>query len=216
MIRSTSQQAFHAAESLTRAVIGARRRDRCRVVWLILIVGFGLSFSMLARAEKANPTREYKLKLAYIYQFTHYVSWPEQAFESPESPFVIAVLGDDPFGPLLDRLQQSRRAAGRPIVVRRFKFVPDAQEAHVLFVSRSAPIAQVGPLLHGPHGVLPTLVVCESDGLGNAGATVNLFLDSDGTVGIEVNVDAIARRGLKVDAKMLNISRVIRDKPISP
>lgn len=48
------------------------------------------------------------------------------------------------------------------------------------------------------------------------GTPVNLYLDANGTIGIEVNVDAIARRGLNVDAKMLNISRVIRDKPLSP
>ena len=97
---------------------------------------------------------------------------------------MIAVLGDDPFGPSLDKLQRKKRAAGRPIVVRRFKFVPKVHGAHVLFVSRSAPIAQVGPLLHGPQGELPTLVVFESAGLGNAGAPVNLYLDADGTIGI--------------------------------
>ena len=216
MIRTISQQAFRAAESMTRAAIGAQRRYRCRVVGLVLVLGSCLSFPPAAWTEDAATTREYKVKLAYIYHFTHYVSWPDQAFESPESPFVIAVLGDDPFGPLLDRLQRRRRAAGRPIVVRRFKFVPDVHEAHVLFVSRSAPIAQVSPLLHGAKGVLPTLVICESAGLGNAGAPVNLYLDADGTIGIEVNVDAIARRGLNVDAKMLNVARVIRDKPLSP
>lgn len=216
MIRTISQQAFRAAESLTRAAIGAQRRQRCRVVWLIFVLGSCLCFPPAAWTQNTATTSEYKVKLAYIYHFTHYFSWPDQAFESPESPLVIAVLGDDPFGPLLDRLQQGRRAAGRPIVVRRFKFVPDVHKAHVLFVSRTAPIAQVGPLLHGPKGVLPTLVICESAGLGNAGAPVNLYLDSDGTVGIELNVDAIARRGLSVDAKMLNIARVIRDKPLSP
>jgi hypothetical protein len=170
----------------------------------------------LARSEDSSTTLEYKVKLAYIYNFPHYITWPEHAFESADSPLVIAVLGEDPFGPLLDRLQQGRRAAGRPIVVRRFKAIADTRQAHLLFVSRSATMAQVGPLLHGPQGVLPILVICESPGLGNAGAPVNLYLDADGTVGIEVNVDAIARRGLNVNAKMLEIARVIRDKPISP
>ena len=129
---------------------------------------------------------------------------------------MIAVLGDDPFGASLDKLQTGRRAADRPIVVRRFARLKNLQPAHVLFVSHTTPFADVKLLLNGPMSTHPTLVVGESTGLADAGTPVNFYLDVDGTVGFEVNVDAIARRGLQVDAKFLSIARVIRDISLQP
>ena len=33
------------------------------------------------------------MKAAFLYKFTGYVDWPEAAFERPDAPFVMGVLG---------------------------------------------------------------------------------------------------------------------------
>ena len=36
---------------------------------------------------------EYKLRAAYLYNFSKFIRWPESAFESKDSAFVIGLLG---------------------------------------------------------------------------------------------------------------------------
>jgi len=52
------------------------------------------------------------------------------------SPFVIAVLGDDPFGDALDILK-GKTAQGRPIVVRRIASLAEVTRVNILFVASS-------------------------------------------------------------------------------
>ncbi len=162
-----------------------------------------------APAQQAAMAREYKVKVAYIYNFTRYVKWPKRAFSNDQSPFVIAVFGADPLGSTLDKLQK-RKASGRPIITRRYQSLDEVGQAHILFIAGPRD-ESVDELLAGQLGNKPILVVCQQPGLGVSGAPVNFFLDNDGTVGFELNVDAIQRRGLSADAQLMNIARVVRD-----
>jgi len=53
----------------------------------------------------ASPARasdrafdEYQVKAVFLYRLTLFITWPEEAFTTPEQPFVIGILGDDPLG----------------------------------------------------------------------------------------------------------------------
>jgi len=46
-------------------------------------------------------------------------------FDAPESPFVIGILGDDPFGAVLDAAVQDETVNGRKFVVARYQNVED-------------------------------------------------------------------------------------------
>ena len=43
-----------------------------------------------------EPSQEYKVKAAFLYNFARFVEWPSEAFASADAPFVIAVVGTDP------------------------------------------------------------------------------------------------------------------------
>ena len=48
-----------------------------------IIVVFGLCVAISAAesyAQRPAVTREYKVKVAYLYNFTRYISWPKSAF----------------------------------------------------------------------------------------------------------------------------------------
>ena len=106
-----------------------------------------------------------------------------------------------------------RKASGRRIVIRRYESIESYQPSQILFVGRSVSPQARTNILSKTHGS-STLVVGESAGFGVQGAGLNFFIDRDGTVGFETNVDAMNRRHLKVDAKMLSISRVVRDAEV--
>lgn len=192
------------AERQARSSVFARRVMLSLVGWaLILMVACPASYGQ-------GTSKEYKIKLAYLYKFTRYFEWPAHAFADRKDPFVIGVLGTDRFGSSLDSLTK-RQMSGRQIVVRRFQAPQQVVGVHLLFVERSIPQEAIDPLIKGPNGGSPLLLVCESPGMGVSGAPVNFFLDGN-TIGFEVNVDALGRRKLRANAQLLEIARVVQDQ----
>ena len=45
---------------------------------------------------------EYKIKAVFLYNFAKFVEWPPNVFPDANTPFVIGVLGQDPFGSYLE------------------------------------------------------------------------------------------------------------------
>src|SRR5215470_16225345 len=46
-------------------------------------------------ATVAQPSREYLLKTAFVFNFARYTTWPPP---SPDGPFYFCILGEDDFG----------------------------------------------------------------------------------------------------------------------
>jgi len=53
-------------------------------------------------ASGAAPAPEYQVKAAYLFNFGQFVEWPPEVWTTPNAPFAICVVGDDPFGRTLD------------------------------------------------------------------------------------------------------------------
>ena len=63
----------------------------------------------LAQANNAQVVvaeSECKVKYVYLYSFGLLTKWPEATFEHTDNNFVIGVLGDKPFGHILDAMNQ--------------------------------------------------------------------------------------------------------------
>lgn len=205
MIQAAKPKPKRETGCKTRSAIRALRRFGCVMLGLVLMMS-----ALMSDASAQNvANKEYMVKLAYIYKFTRYVKWPDAA-GAKSRPFVIGVLGEDPFGSSLDRLEK-RAVGGCPIVVRRLKTPDQVVGTHVLFVGKTVPLEQVQRLLQGEAANSSRLIVCESPGMAAAGATVNFFMDDNRTIGFEMNVDALRRSGLQPDAQILGIARVVRD-----
>ena len=97
-------------------------------------------FAVTAQEAEGEVNREYAIKAVYLYNFAHYVQWPADA--DSQGPFVIGVLGRDPFGALLDEIASSKRLEGRAIAVKRFASAEQYEACHILFLTASATAAQ--------------------------------------------------------------------------
>jgi hypothetical protein len=84
-----------------------------RKAWAIL-----LALVVVPTAARAEPT-DTAVKAAFLPRFAKYVTWPPAAVPKGSDPFVLCVIGGDPFGPLLDQAAQSQTVDGRRIVVKR-------------------------------------------------------------------------------------------------
>jgi hypothetical protein len=170
---------------------------------LLLCVG-----SLKAAAPGAEAS-EYQVKSVFLFYFTQFVSWPPEAFADPKTPFVIGVLGDDPFGTDLESAVHGERVNERPIVVRHFVRVEEVDVCHILFISRSkaAELGRVLSLLKSRS----VLTVSDIDGFSRAGGMIR-FLTESGKVRLRINAAAAKAAGLVISSKLLRPSEVISNQ----
>jgi hypothetical protein len=154
-------------------------------------------------APRAQRAPEYAVKAAYLYNFTRFISWPSDAFDGVAAPFGLCVVGDDPFGPELDRIFAGERVGTHPVRVERIGtaeplgdcrliFVPQAEASHTADVlRRAAPTA---------------LTIGEADGFLERGGMIRLVLDGS-HVRFDVNPAQCQAHRLVPSSKLLRVAR---------
>src|SRR6266550_7928952 len=107
---------------------------------LLLITGLGVAHMCSAAAAP-----EYRVKAAFIYKFATYIRWPATAGVEATAPFVIGVIGTDPFGSSLTEVVRDQTVQGRVIRIRALSRADEALDCSLLFVSSSEQ-ENLGPL----------------------------------------------------------------------
>jgi hypothetical protein len=155
----------------------------------------------------ATPVaKEYEVKATFLFNFAQYVEWPPEAFPTPTAPIIIGVLGDDPFGKLLDETVRGETVKNRPIAIHRSRQVENLRHCHILFISKSerSRLGHIIASLTGKH----CLTVGETDRFAHNGGVINLRLQG-ATVRFEVNMEAARRGGLTISSKLLRLAIII-------
>ncbi len=192
------------ALSGAQAQTGRVRKTKA-VLWLRL--GFACAAAIaVVHPLRAEPTREFQVKAAFLYNFAQFVEWPPDAFASADSPFVIGVLGMDPFGDFLDELVRGEKVNGRPLEVRRYRWVGEVENCHVLFISGSEGrnVDQIAGALRGRS----ILSVCDWDGLEDHGAVIRFVMEHS-RVRLRINLDAARAAGLTISSKLLRSAEAV-------
>lgn len=150
----------------------------------------------------AQDSLEYRVKAAFLFNFAKFIEWPQG--ESEE--FVIAVLGQDPFGPVLEATLAGKEVGGLPIAVRRIESLEGPDVGQILFVSRSEDEIVAEHLARLGTGVL---TVGESKPFARAGGMVNFVL-RDGKVRFEIDATSAEESGIKISSKLLSVAVAVR------
>jgi hypothetical protein len=166
---------------------------------LVCLVGLSPVFA-------AAPS-EYQLKAVFLFNFAQFVEWPPTAFQDPQVPLVIGILGDDPFGDYLDEVVQGEQVRGRPLIVKRFHRLEEVDVCHILFVS-SPGAARLSPT-PAALGGRAILTVSDADrGAGPAGAMIQ-FVDAQKHIRLRIDVDTARAAGLTISSKLLRSAEVV-------
>jgi hypothetical protein len=168
----------------------------------LLLALAGSGATALAQ-EMVDERLEYNVKAVSLYAFGRYVTWPDSAFESPNSPFVIGVFGGNPFGDALDRIAAKKSLGGRSITVRLLKSPGDSIGCHIVFVSRTVEASVQTEIIQTASGK-PVLLVGESPGFVERGGIIN-FYQSGSNVRFELNPDKGVEARLSLNAKLLTL-----------
>lgn len=175
-----------------------------RVILLIAacIVALGAS------SGYAQSDREYQIKAAFLYNFTKYVSWPAGKFADEDTPLSLCVIGDDPFGPVLEQTVAGKTFNGRRILINRLQALDDLKYCHLLFVSSSERerVAQITTSASGA-GVLS---MGDMDNFAELGGVINLTKRRN-KIRIEINRTAADRAGLTISSRLLKLATIVEE-----
>jgi len=174
-------------------------RGSCALTLLVLF----LSGLFLARAQ---ASKEYQIKAAFLFNFAQFVEWPSAAFADASTPITIGVLGDDPFGPVLDQTIQGETINRRKLIIQRSQQVADLKGCHLVFISKSerSHLADIFDTL----GSSSVLTVSETENFARRGGIINFYLDGN-KVRFEINADAAQRKGIKISSQLLKLGKVV-------
>jgi YfiR/HmsC-like len=153
--------------------------------------------------EVVDARKVYNVKAVTLYAFGRYVTWPDSAFAKPDSPFIIGLYSDNPFGDALDQIAAKKTIAGRPIVVRQCTSPDECAHCHILFVTGAVPPEKEAKLFQAVAGK-SVLLVGESAGFAERGGIVN-FYQNGTNVRFELNPDKASEAQLSFDAKLLSL-----------
>jgi hypothetical protein len=173
--------------------------SRARLALLALLL-------LLRGAFAASVPGEYQVKAVFLFNFTHFVEWPADAFPDPQAPFVIGVLGQDPFGSALDEAVRGESVNGRQLIVQRYSRIADLKPCQILFIDRSVDGEMEKALAALAHQ--RTLTVSDLDSA-TPRAVIIRFLSENQKIRLQINVDSARTAGLTISSKLLRPAQVI-------
>ena len=189
--------------AFVRRLEAARRASQRLTMALVLALLVGAAQDASAQS---SPSPEYQLKAVFLYHFTQFVEWPPEAFAATDAPFVIGVMGDDPFGDYLDETVRGEVVAGRTIVAERLGWGDDLERCHILFVSPSESWRQPR-LLRRLEGS-PVLTVADAEGFAELGGMVEFATERD-RIRLRINAEVARAAGLALSSKLLGLARIV-------
>lgn len=181
------------------------------MVRLCLLVALGFAFNpgMVNGAESPSLTMQ-QVQAAFLFNFAKFVTWPDDAFQRSGDSLIIGVLGEDPFGGILEETVRDKTVMGKKLTVKRFARVQDAMKSHILFLSASEEgnLPQMMKALEKAN----VLTVSDMDQFAEHGGMI-AFTVEDQKVRFTINIGAVERAGLKMGSQLLKLARIVGDKP---
>lgn len=165
-----------------------------------------LAFVLAGFRGPGSGVKEYEVKAAFLYNFAKFVTCPESAFTSPEAPFVIGVLGEDPFGSTLDLVLKGKKTGKREIVVERYATLADVRKPHMLFVSSSQ--SEMQAEITRVFKYKPVFLISDSDGAAEKGSTANFFVEKH-SVRFAINTEVAKASQLQISSQLLKLAKLV-------
>lgn len=171
---------------------------------------FFLALLALCLAPAPTPagddsTNEYHVKAAFLYNFSRFSTWPEPI----EDNFRLCIIGDNPFGDLIDSL--IGRMVHNNILVVEYYDSPDlSNDCHLAYISKSFESRLDEVIYHLRD--LPILTVSDIDGFAQHGGMISFKL-IDNRVRFDINKEAAGYAGITISSKLLSLATIVATGP---
>ncbi len=199
-------------ESPRGGILSGRIKKLLLIFWILLVPWEGTitgwKTCASSDADPADKFQEYQLKAAFIYNFAKFIEWPLSSFQDEGSPFIVGVLGKDPFGEALAVIQ-GKKVGKRDIGVKHFDRLDSLGKCHILYISASEKdrLQKIFKMTEK----WKVLTISDFSGFCQAGGNINFFIEEK-RVRFEINLDSAQRNGLKISSQLLKLSKIVREE----
>jgi hypothetical protein len=158
---------------------------------------------------RAEVSKEYQLKAVFLWRLAQFTEWPNDAFDSRESPIVICVVGDNPFDGALQAAVAGETAHGRRFAIQQHRLIEQARTCHILYMTGIGPrlAKEISTVLAGKS----VLTVRDNDTLASSYETVVRFITEQNKIRLRVNLKAAAAARLVLDPRLLRAAEVVAE-----
>ena len=176
---------------------------RAIIIALLFLTSLLRPTSTLAQEAAAS---EYQVEAAFLYHFAEFVEWPTEAFTTHDTPFVIGVLGENPFGKALEEAVRDKAINGHPLRLMHFdnRSLAELHQCHILFIAPSE--RKHLPEIFQALKQKSVLTVGHMERFIEMGGMINFIIEGK-RVRFEINDEAARRVSLKISAKLLTLAR---------
>ena len=178
--------------------------SRATVVFIFCTCLFLVNISSSFPQPQVLP--EYRVKAVFLYNFTQFVQWPESTLPGNNSPFIIGILGEDPFGPYLHEAVREEAYKNHPFIIKHFAKVEDIDNCHILFIGEKDrdEVKKILQKLQGKN----MLTVGETNRFGQMGGIIT-FVKEKGKIKLKINQKSAENARLKISSKLLSLAEIV-------
>lgn len=178
-------------------------------VFMLVIIFLVLPFTSGVVAAQELTGRlsvsEYKLRAAYLYNFSKFIRWPDSAFENKDSAFVIGLLGED--APMeIAELLNSRTIGSRPIQVKQYRTGENMDGCHLLYLQSSRKWKPVLRTLKSSR----VITVGDAPSFADDGGAIQLVTIRK-RLRFIINLKAAGFAGVDLDSRLLSLALEIKE-----
>lgn len=157
-------------------------------------------------AAQTPPVQGFQIKAVFLLNFTRFVEWPSNAFPTEETPIIIGILGEDPFGPYLDEVLAGEKVNGRSIVVVRYKEITEIDRCHILYIN--IPESERMENILEPLGERNILTISDSDIFIQKGGIIR-FINVNNKIRFQINPEAAKAANINISSKLLSLAEIV-------
>lgn len=165
---------------------------RFRPLLLLILFVWLMPFSGVADVNLEN------LKAAFIFKFAHYIEWPTKP-----GPFVIVVLNNQKLYESMKLAFDGKTLGDRKFIVSHVEEIDKSIRPDILHLNEITPAAAAALEKISKSGLL---VITHSKSFQDL-AIINFYEDSESRLKFEINASAASANDLKINSRLLNLSR---------
>ncbi|MCP4136949.1 MAG: YfiR family protein [bacterium] len=151
--------------------------------------------------------KEYKVKAVFLERLTRFIEWPKESpVHDASKPFVIAVIGKNPFGLILEQLYSIQRIKNKKVEIRYISQIYEIKEANILFIAGSKR-NELGKIVAYTRG-RPILTIGDTRGFTAKGVLINFEIHKN-KVRFTINNKAAKKTGLQMSHLLLKMAKKV-------
>jgi len=173
----------------------------------------GLVFCLTAALGQAavhadsGTALEQKVRAAFLYNFTKFISWPESAFSGDPTSLILCVTPKGQFSQLLNQSLNGKASGKRRIQTRVVNKTEELVGCQVLYIGEGSQAR----LWIDASSRYPVLTVSRSEQFTDQGGIIQFVLE-EGKIRFDINRAPADEIGLNISSKLLRIARDVQAK----